>query len=71
MTGARIAGRGDALVSAQSGTGIQNMADRIAAIGGRLEIDSTASGTEVAGWCPVRSSAAVAQSRKDRLPFRG
>lgn len=68
--GCGIAGRGDAIAGAQSGTGILNMADRIAAIGGRLEIDSSASGTEVAGWCPVRSSAAVAQFRKDRLPFR-
>jgi signal transduction histidine kinase len=41
------------------GAGLQNMADRLAAIGGRLVIESSESGTEVAGWCPARMSAAV------------
>ena len=36
------------------GTGLQGMADRLAALGGSLEIDSTpGDGTTVRGWVPA------------------
>jgi signal transduction histidine kinase len=57
--GRGIVGRDEAIAGGHPGTGLQNMADRIAAIGGHLDIDSSESGTEVAGWCPVRISASV------------
>jgi len=57
--GRGIVGRDEAIAAGHPGTGLQNMADRIAAIGGHLDIDSSESGTEIAGWCPVRISASV------------
>jgi signal transduction histidine kinase len=53
-------GRGFDPSIAPSGSGLQNMADRLAALGGSLEVSSTpGQGTTVAGWLPVRESAAV------------
>jgi signal transduction histidine kinase len=53
-------GRGFDPSTAPGGSGLQNMADRLAALGGSLEVSSTpGGGTTVAGWLPVREIAAV------------
>ncbi len=36
--------------------GLQNMRDRMAAVGGALNVTSSDSGTEVSGWCPKQIS---------------
>ena len=46
--------------SANGGSGLQNMKDRIAAVGGEVEIESEPkSGTVVRGWVPVSEMAVV------------
>jgi signal transduction histidine kinase len=49
-----------------SGGGLQNMADRMAAVGGSLSVDSSDSGTQVSGWCPERISASVKGAADER-----
>jgi signal transduction histidine kinase len=51
---------------ASSGGGLQNMADRMAAVGGGLNVASSDSGTEVAGWCPERISASIKSADDER-----
>ena len=47
-------GRGFDPRAVHGGSGLQGMADRLAAIGGRLEVDSApGAGTRVSGWIPV------------------
>jgi signal transduction histidine kinase len=49
-------GRGADLARVRKGSGIQNMADRLAALGGSLEVESTPNGgTTVSGRLPIRS----------------
>jgi len=50
-------GRGFDPTQVGGGTGLQGMADRLEAVGGSLEIDSTPGrGTTVRGWVPIRSA---------------
>jgi signal transduction histidine kinase len=50
-----IADRGPGFdAAAIGGGGLQNMADRIGAVGGEVRVDSGAgTGTQVTGWVPV------------------
>jgi signal transduction histidine kinase len=57
--GCGIIKRDDAAPGGLSGGGLQNMADRMAAAGGDLNVASSGSGTQVSGWCPERISAPV------------
>lgn len=49
-----------------SGGGLQNMADRMSAIGGDLNVASSDTGTEVSGWCPERISASIKGAADER-----
>ncbi len=46
--------------------GLQNMRDRMAAVGGALNVTSSDSGTEVSGWCPKQISASVNRAVDER-----
>ncbi|MGH2546242.1 MAG: sensor histidine kinase, partial [Actinomycetota bacterium] len=47
-------GRGFDVASTPKGAGLQNMSDRVEAIGGSIEVSSApGEGTTVAGWVPV------------------
>lgn len=50
---------------ADVGSGLQNMADRMAAVGGAVEITSSERGTVVSGWVPATMLAAPDQSTVD------
>jgi signal transduction histidine kinase len=52
--------------AASSGGGLQNMSDRMAAVGGGLNVASSDSGTEVSGWCPERISASIKGAADER-----
>ena len=62
-------GRGFDTASASSGTGLQGMADRVEAVGGRLAVTSAlGAGTTVEGRIPVEATAsAAAPDAADRL----
>jgi signal transduction histidine kinase len=64
--GSGIGKRDGAAPGATSGGGLQNMADRMAAVGGGLNVASSDSGTEVSGWCPERISAAIKSGADER-----
>ena len=51
---------------ASSGGGLQNMADRMAAVGGGLNVASSDVGTQVSGWCPETISAPVESAADER-----
>jgi signal transduction histidine kinase len=53
-------GAGFEVASNGGGAGLRNMADRIAAVGGRLEIRSTVQGTTVTGVVPIPAMEPVA-----------
>jgi signal transduction histidine kinase len=46
--------------------GLQNMRDRMAAVGGALNVTSSDSGTEVSGWCAKQISAFVNRAVDER-----
>jgi signal transduction histidine kinase len=46
--------------------GLQNMRDRMAAVGGALNVTSSDSGTEVSGWCPKQISESVNRAVDER-----
>jgi signal transduction histidine kinase len=53
-------GRGFDAASAPRGSGLQNIADRLEAIGGRLDVDSApGKGTVVSGWLPAPAAVAA------------
>jgi signal transduction histidine kinase len=52
-------GRGFAADGARAGSGLQNMSDRLEALGGRLEVRSDRAGTRICGRVPARDHAAV------------
>jgi signal transduction histidine kinase len=64
--GCGIGKRDGAAPGASSGGGLQNMSDRMAAVGGGLNVASSDSGTEVSGWCPERISASVKDAVDER-----
>jgi signal transduction histidine kinase len=53
-------GSGFVVARERKGSGLRNMADRIEAIGGRLDIQSSGQGTTVRGTVPVRAMEAIA-----------
>ena len=57
--GRGISKRDGAVRGEAPGGGLQNMADRMAAIGGNLNVASSDSGTDASGWCPEPISASV------------
>ncbi len=64
--GCGIMERGGAAPGALSGGGLQNMADRMAAVGGGLNVASSDSGTQVSGWCPEQISESVKGADDER-----
>jgi signal transduction histidine kinase len=72
----RVADDGDGFDTARTprGSGLQNMADRLAALGGSLTVRSEpGGGTVISGSVPATAAAVVAASPNgdDRLPSRG
>jgi signal transduction histidine kinase len=62
-------GRGIDPAGARSGSGIQNMADRLAALGGSLEVRAGSSGgTVIKGWLPVRPRVGSTVAQVDSRP---
>ena len=62
-------GRGIDPARARSGSGIQNMADRLAALGGSLEVQAGSScGTTVKGWLPLRPRVESTVAHVDSRP---
>ena len=49
-------GHGYAPADGSDGVGIQNMRDRLGALGGELEVLSSDAGSEVHGWLPTSRS---------------
>jgi signal transduction histidine kinase len=64
--GSGIGKRDVAAPGASPRGGLQNMADRMAAVGGALNVASSDSGTEVSGWCPGHISASIKSAADDR-----
>ena len=47
-------GNGFDAATARRGAGLTNMTDRLDALGGRIDLDSTpGSGTRLSGWLPI------------------
>jgi signal transduction histidine kinase len=64
--GCGISKRDSAAPGASSGGGLQNMADRMAAVGGGLNVASSDAGTHVSGWCPGSLSTPVKSAADER-----